>query len=88
MTDVACGRHGSRPATYVCKHVAESLDDGVQRGFWWAKDEEGHFQALCSACDDLPQHVWEQVGSSLGVMLCLDCFVRAAQINDVAIPAE
>ena len=80
---VECAEHGNSAATAVCTHILGTLQDGVPRGFSWFVDEEGEYQAFCSACEDMDQDEWERVSIDLCVILCLECYRKAAAINGV-----
>jgi formylmethanofuran dehydrogenase subunit E len=75
-----CGTHGKQPATYVCKHIVESLQSGREVGFYWSL-ENGEYDAICEACNDLSENQWEKQQADLGRLLCLGCFKDAAALN-------
>lgn len=84
---VECVTHGAQPATYVCRHVVETLRDGRARGFWCAHDPGNpRPDAWCSDCEARLQQTggeWnEENGSMAGVtLLCAACYDRAREIN-------
>ena len=83
---IQCDAHGVAEATIVCVHICETLKDGRARGFLWSFDEEeGDYQAVCTACRAMPQTEWERQAVSLGRVLCLECFRHAAALNEVEI---
>lgn len=48
---VSCGRHGARPAAFVCRHVLEGLRTGARVGFHTPNDAANDDQAWCDACE-------------------------------------
>lgn len=84
MTDrITCAAHGPGEATYVCVHVAQSLQDNVPRGFHWHIDENQNFQAFCTACDAMDEKAWAQVVASVSRAVCIQCFQQVAALNGV-----
>lgn len=80
---IPCPIHGTGEATYVCVHVAQSLQDNVPRGFHWHVDESQNFQAFCTACDAMDAEAWAKVVASVSRAVCIQCFQRAAALNGV-----
>jgi hypothetical protein len=78
---IACTIHGPGEATYVCSHVAQSLQDNVPRGFHWHVDENQNFQAFCTACDAMDEAAWAKVVASVSRAMCIQCFQRVAALN-------
>ncbi|MEZ5960166.1 MAG: hypothetical protein R3C30_07010 [Hyphomonadaceae bacterium] len=78
---MTCPTHGPGEATYVCVHVAQSLQDNVPRGFHWHVDESQNFQAFCTACDAMDEETWEKVVASVSRAVCIQCFQRLAALN-------
>ncbi len=83
---VHCDDHGATPATIVCAHVVQTLNDGHPRGFVWSLDDEGDYQAVCSSCSEMAGDEWADRAVALGRVLCLECFFRAAALNGVPKP--
>ena len=48
---VECGKHGTQPETFVCRHIFESLDTGVRVGFFHAGPDDERGDAWCAACE-------------------------------------
>lgn len=82
-----CARHGSQPATFVCRHLAESLASGASVGFFTSGDPDTpRPDAWCAACEACVQRTggeWtdESEGFAGVTMICGACYdqVRAAQ---------
>ena len=83
-----CAEHGDRAWAAGCAHLLDTLRDGVPRGFWWVIDDEGGYQALCSSCEEMDSTEWERVREDLHAILCVECFRRAASINNVALTLQ
>lgn len=83
---VKCAIHGPQNESFVCEHIAESLDTRVPVGFHWAADSEQlHPDAWCSACDDAWNRAggkWTtEVGATLNVkLICGACYDEAKSI--------
>jgi len=82
---VQCATHGEADATIVCCHIAETLTDGVARGFRWSLDQDDEYQATCDECSDLSDDEWLRIEVEVGRVLCFGCFKRAATLNGVQI---
>jgi hypothetical protein len=82
---VSCGRHGARPAAFVCRHVLESLRTGARVGFHTPGDAEDDDQGWCGACERVRAREGEWNERSEAVadirLLCLDCFHQARELN-------
>ena len=84
---VECAEHGPQQATYVCRHLVESLRTGKKVGFWWADDPDNpRPDAWCSACEEKVQETggeWvDESESFAGVtLLCGACYDRAKKLN-------
>ena len=46
---VECQTHGEQEETYVCQHLARSLNTQEHVGFFWANEPRG--DAGCSECE-------------------------------------
>lgn len=82
---VTCGTHGEQPQTFVCVHIIESLKSGEPAGFWWSREPDGTYDAVCSACNALSQEAFDALGPKNIKTLCLGCFEDAAALNEVDI---
>ena len=80
---VKCGTHGEQPITFVCVHIIESVKSGEPCGFWWSRSEDGIWDSVCSACNDLSQDAFEALGPKNIQIVCLGCFEDAAILNDI-----
>jgi hypothetical protein len=40
VNEVSCGEHGKQAAAFVCKHLVDTLRDGVPRGIHFGQDDE------------------------------------------------
>ena len=84
---VECAEHGAQQATYVCRHVVESLRTGVPTGFWWADDPENpRPDAWCSACEEKVQSTggeWTGESESFAgvTLLCGAYYDEAKKLN-------
>ena len=85
---VTCAEHGDRDWAAVCAHILETLQDEVPRGFWWVIDDEGGYQAFCTECEHMDGAEWERVREDMCTILCIECFLRAASINNVALTLQ
>jgi len=84
---VVCGRHGSTPQTFVCRHVAF----GVACGFHSAGDEYGPWpDAWCDACQDVLAAAGEWTDAAAKQadieLLCTHCYVEARDRNGAVPP--
>lgn len=87
--DLRCDRHGLSTATFVCRHLLDSLGDGVSRGFFYTSlHAEEEPCAWCSACDSM----LEQGGGSWTAelekkaeinVICYGCFLSLAKLDGV-----
>lgn len=83
---VHCSEHGQADSTIVCVHICETLRDGQARGFLWSFDEqEGDYQAVCQTCREMDTEEWRESAVDLGRVICLECFKRAATMNQVEV---
>ena len=85
---IECDTHGSQKAAAVCAHILETLQDETRRGFCLATNEEGDFQALCTNCGETDLEEWLRVRDDLHVMICFQCFRRAAELNNLELPVQ
>lgn len=87
LRTVECGTHGRLTEAYVCRHIVETLTDGVLRGFWTPDEsEEGPPEAWCSACEDKLQRSggnWTpEIESFVDIRLvCSGCYEQAQAMN-------
>ena len=87
MTEMArCATHGESRAALICQHLVATLEDGLPRGAFWSRDEDGCVNAYCRACADrLEAADGEWVGEAveqLGLkIICEGCFRRIASAN-------
>lgn len=49
--NIECCRHGEQEATYVCQHLARSLETLEQIGFFHSGPVEKRSDAWCSQCE-------------------------------------
>ncbi len=78
--EVVCGRHGSTPLTFACRHAA----GGIACGFWIAPPdpEYGRPDATCDLCNERMQAGLEIDSKDL-VILCTHCWDEARARNEV-----
>src|SRR5262245_24574237 len=80
---VDCGQHGTQQATFVCRHIIDSLRTKQPVGFFWADDPSNpRPDAWCAACEAKVQATngeWtDEAESFAGVtLLCGGCYDRA-----------
>ena len=84
---IHCDAHGDQAWAAVCRHVADTIGDGVPRGFTYVIDDEGAYQAFCDDCEALSAAEWERVRSAVHTIICVECFRRAAVLNQVELPS-
>lgn len=81
-----CGEHGLQPETFVCQHVAESLNTGRPVGFWWpAESDQEYPDAWCTECNERHKrcgYEWEgEAAEHLGAkLLCAACYLEARKL--------
>jgi len=85
---VRCGEHGEQAWAAVCKHIADTVDDGVPRGLTCVIDDEGAYQAFCDDCEALSTAEWERISADVHTIICVECLRRAAAANHVGLPAQ
>jgi len=82
-----CARHGPQPATFVCRHLADSLASGASVGFFTSGDPgTPRADAWCAACEARVQATggeWTDESEWFAgvTMICGACYdqVRALQ---------
>lgn len=80
---VECTQYGSHPATFVCRHIVESLRTDLRVRFFWAADPDSpRPDAWCEAHEAKVESTggeWTAESEAFtGVMLrCGGCFDRA-----------
>ena len=86
--EIQCGVHGQAQAAYICQHLLATLEDGVPRGAFWCRDEDGCINGYCAECSaglNAAGGEWtEDVTAKLRVkinLICENCFRRIAAIN-------
>jgi hypothetical protein len=81
---VSCGRHGARPAAFVCRHVLQSLRTGARVGCHTPHDAANDDQAWCDACERV--RAGGERNDPLGAyaeirLICLDCFHQVRKLD-------
>lgn len=85
--DVECSEHGEQQAAFVCRHIEQSLKDGIPRGFWCSGEspENPRPDAWCTECEELVNRIGEWNDESEAFanirLLCGACYDRAKEIN-------
>ena len=85
MSKVRCTTHGVQEATYVCRHIVDSLDSGEAIGFHWPTDtDKPRPDAWCTECERVrnAEGDWTEAAmefAQVGV-LCGGCYDRAKAI--------
>ena len=84
---VECAQHGKQQATYVCRHLVESLRTGARVGYCCA-DDPGNPRpdAWCSACEERIQATggeWTDESEPFAgvTLLCGACYDKAKKQN-------
>ena len=81
---IECGSHGRRLATYVCRHLVESLRTRIPVGFQTA-DDEAHSDAWCDACEGIrsQEGEWNDRSEAFAkiTLLCSGCYDRAKELS-------
>jgi hypothetical protein len=87
---VNCPIHGDQRATFVCKHIVQSLRDRRPRGFFWADEDRASESecAWCAECEDRRVAAggdWsDELTDEMNIaLLCGSCFDTAKRINGV-----
>lgn len=78
-----CNNHGKSPATYVCKHLLETIKTKQPYGFNWMLDEENEIQAFCDNCWNADDEEWEKISEEGSRLLCLSCLQDVARMNNL-----
>lgn len=78
-----CARHGAQRRAFVCTHILQSFEDGSLPGFIWGRDEEGEYDAVCSACNAMPAPDFDRRAKELVRAICLQCFADAGSRHGV-----
>ena len=84
---VECAAHGTQPATFVCRHIVETLRTGQPRGFFQAEAAGNpRPDAWCRDCEARVQATegeWTDDSEAFAgvTMICGACYDRARQIN-------
>jgi hypothetical protein len=88
MSDIIqCHVHGEQQETFVCQHLAESLETGEKVGFFWSGEPRG--DAWCSECEVVRVRQggasgdWnERSEKALGItILCGACYDRVRELQ-------
>ncbi|HLZ02279.1 MAG TPA: hypothetical protein VKR55_09015 [Bradyrhizobium sp.] len=87
MSDkVQCQTHGEQEATYVCRHIMDSIDTGKAVGFHWPRDSDmSRPDAWCTECEQVRQSEggdWTDTAMKFVdvSVLCGGCYDRAKAI--------
>jgi len=85
--NVNCETHGPQEATYVCQHLAASLNNKEKVGFFFSRQPRG--DAWCARCEEVrireggPTGDWNEKSEAFAkiTILCGACYdrVRAGQ---------
>ena len=85
---VECSEHGPQQATFVCRHLADSLRSGTRVGYVAAEptSEDPRPDAWCWACEAMTVRAggeWnDRTDAALGVtLLCGACYDRLRGLN-------
>jgi len=86
-TTVECDIHGNARMAFVCQHLFATLKDEDVRGVVYMRDENGCYNAYCSACElklednggEWNDELEEQADIKL---ICEHCMERILDLND------
>ena len=83
---VECGKHGTVRPAFVCRHLVETLHDGVARGLLWSRDEDGNVNAYCDRCDGLLERAGGEWTAEIEAeariqLICEMCFRTIERVN-------
>jgi len=83
---VECRTHGKTRPAFVCRHLVETLQDGVARGLLWSRDEDGNVNAYCDQCDRLLEQAggdWTDEIEAVAkvTLICETCFRIVEKVN-------
>jgi hypothetical protein len=87
---VHCGEHGPQQATFVCRHLVESLRESRRVGFHCADDAANpRPDAWCGACEAKVAGTggeWTDESEAFAgvTLLCGSCYDRVRQLNSAA----
>ena len=87
---VDCDRHGQRPITFVCTHIAHALVEGSPCSFLIAPEGTDSYPlAWCDACDEMVDELggnWTPEASDRAEfkLLCASCYVEARDLARIA----
>jgi len=88
MADVVhCDEHGDQEETFVCNHLAKSLETSQPVGFFFASQPRG--DAWCSECEKVrvaegvPSGDWNERSEAFAniTLLCGGCYDKIREIN-------
>ncbi len=85
---ITCEIHGKQRRAYVCEHVVSVFSGAQPSGFVWRRDDEGEYEALCSACTHMAPAEWEANMPRLAREVCLECFAEAGRRNGILWPND
>lgn len=89
---VECALHGPQQATFVCRHVVQSLRDDQPRGFWTSEVslDNPRPDAWCTECEELVNRVgeWNDATEAFAgvTLLCGACYDRAREMDQATKP--
>ena len=85
---IDCNIHGKQEKTYVCQHIAQTVFDGIPRGFYQADDpSSSRPHAWCLFCDQKlmkNKGVWDEdtVAFANVQIICGSCYDEAKELNE------
>jgi hypothetical protein len=83
---VKCSTHGWQDESFVCQHIAASLNTGIPVGFHWPEESTAtHPDAWCSSCEEARLQAggdWTpETEEKLNIkLLCGACYEHAKSI--------
>ncbi len=84
---VMCDEHGEQQATYVCQHLADSIETGNVVGYFCSTESPDNPRpdAWCIECEEYYQEIgcWnDQTEKFAGItLLCGRCYDKAKKMN-------
>lgn len=86
MDSIVCELHGEQDETFVCIHLAESLESGLKVGFYYASEPRG--DAWCGACEEVRLKEsdtgdWNESSEAFAdiTLICGKCYDKVKTLN-------
>lgn len=84
---IHCDAHGEQEETFVCRHLAETLQTREPVGFYFSSEPKG--DAWCSECEEMrlaeggTNGDWNEKSEEFAdiTLICGSCYDRIREIN-------